>query len=66
MRLQQEGYSKQITNLLDDLNKLNNLKNVDNATASKHDTKIKELKIDDSAIDEESLTTNTANALPND
>lgn len=58
MRLQQEGYSKQITNLLDDLNKLNNMKNVD-----KHDTKVKELKIDDSAIDEESLTTNTANAL---
>ena len=64
MRLQQEGYSKQITNLLDDLNKLNNLKSVDHVTVKKHETKIKDLKIDDSAIDEESLTTNTANVQP--
>jgi len=64
MRLQQEGYSKQITNLLDDLNKLNSLKTIDHAPATnkRESTKTKDLKIDDSAIDEESLTTNTANA----
>jgi hypothetical protein len=66
MRLQQEGYSKQITNLLDDLNKLNSLKTIDHApvTHKREMTKSKDLKIDDSAIDEESLTTNTANAQP--
>ena len=73
MKLQQEGYSKQITSLLEDLNKLNEARTSADQNRPQHsnhhhhqittDTKSKELKIDDSAIDEESLT-NTAPPMP--
>ncbi len=70
MRLQQEGYSKQIENLLEDLSKLRSInnnsnqiqlkKNINSGSNSISNSLVnsRNNKIDDSAIDEDSLSQN--------
>ena len=70
MRLQQDGYSKQIENLLEDLSKLRSInnnsnqnqqkKNINSVTNSISNSLVNSRinKIDDSAIDEDSLSQN--------
>jgi hypothetical protein len=68
MKLQQEGYTKQITCLLEDLSRLRSMDDSNNSKRENNKLNISttsgQKKVEDSAIDEDSLSQNQINNMP--